>query len=479
MRRPEREPAPFEQLEAGTPELRALAASVGLEREIGPATAAIARRLCGRFVGDPGPLAGLLFVVADVELRRLAAICRGEPIRACMAAVAWMKHVLPLYGARPAAPAEPPSQAQERDSLDELRAQLSALMQRRLPPGFPLPALPPGPATPLERGLQLARKLDVVGAAGEALEVALACNEALQALSELMPGFGWDYSAGHLHEALGHDLSALGELLQRSPALRRIADELGRMEAFTRTLPRADAGSRESVVGARVGGELADVLPCELALLGTPETEDLFYQRMLERRLLSLELTGAVTETSRSERRRGPAIACIDTSGSMEGAPEAVAKALVLAVARRMARERRPLYVLLFGGPGESTELQIAPGRAGIAGLLRFLRMSFSGGTDYDTPLLRALELLGGQVFQRADLVIVTDGLCRASARVAEEVIEAKRAAGARVLGVIIGSETAGLEAFSDQLWLVGPSAEGRMGFEVRLHEERVVDAGV
>ncbi|MCY0989717.1 hypothetical protein OV203_21445 [Nannocystis sp. ILAH1] len=454
--------------------MRALAASVELEREIGPATAAVARRLCGRPIGDPGPLAALLFVIADAELRLLGALCGGEPLRACMAAVAWMKHVLPLYGAKPVVVAR--ERSPEPDSLDELRAQLSLLMQRRLPQGFPLPAVPKGAATPLERGIQLARALDVVGAGRLAMEAALACNEVVQALVELMPGFGWDYSVGHLQEKLGHDLSALGDLLQRLPALRRIVDELGRMEAIERTLLRPDAGGRESVLGARIGGELSDVLPCELALLGTSDTEDLFYQRLIERRLLSLELTGVVTETARSEQRRGPAIACIDTSGSMRGAPEAVAKALVLAVARRMARERRPLHVLLFGGPGEATELEIRPGRAGVAGLLQFLRMSFCAGTDYDTPLLRALELLGGEVFKRADVVIITDGLCRASAQVVEKVVEVKRSADARVLGVIIGSETAGLETFSDQLWIVGSSATSDTGLELWRHGKRVLD---
>lgn len=468
MPSPAREIDPFDELAAGPRELRELAASVGLEREIGPATAALARRLCGRTVLDPGPLAALFFVIADVELRLLATLCGREPLRACMAAVAWMKHVLPLYGASVSPSASPPPPARRPSrSRDDLHAQLSQLLQRRLPPGFPLPPLPPGDATPLERGMQLARHLDVQGALEQGVVAASACSEAVQALAELMPGFGWDYGTGHLHEALAYDLSQVAGLLHRLPALRRIADELGRAETIERSLPRADAGGRESVVGARVGGELSDVLPCELALLSGPDTEELFYQRFIEDRLVSLELTGTITETSKSQRRRGPAIACIDTSGSMQGAPEAVAKALVLVVARRMVRERRPLHVLLFGGPGEASGIEIRPGRVGVQGLLRFLKMSFSAGTDYDTPLLRAVELLQSETFQRADVVIVTDGLCRASERVTAKVLAAKRAAEARVLGVVIGSETSGLEAFCDALWIVRPSRNG----EFELHE--------
>jgi uncharacterized protein with von Willebrand factor type A (vWA) domain len=317
--------------------------------------------------------------------------------------------------------------------------------------------------------MAIGRRLDLSGAASAAGSAAIACNEAVQALAELLPGLGWDYSLGHLHATLRHDLALLGELMQRLPELRRIVHELGRIETFQQTRRQTDAGGRESVIGARIGGELADVLPCELGLLSTPDTEDLFYQRMVERRLLSLELVGVTLESTRVAANRGPAIACIDTSGSMQGAPEAVAKAIVLAVARRMLRERRALHVIMFGGPGQATELELLPGRPGLPGLLAFLRMGFNAGTDYDTPLCRALQLLRGETFARADVLIVTDGLCRASARVVKEVAETKRAAQARVLGVVIGHETAGLETFADHLWLIDPSSPRDGGIDLRI----------
>lgn len=469
---------PFAGLAIAAGELKDLAASVGLADEVGPATVAIARRLARVPVGDPGPLAALLFVLADTDLRLLAHICGGEPLRACAAALAWMKHILPLYGAQPPpapAPLAPsPAPREPPPPLEDLRARLAVLIQRRLPPGFPPPIAPSTRTrTPLDLGMAIHHQLDLHGAAAAAGDAALACNEAIQALSELLPGLGWDYSVGQLHDTLRLDLAGLGELMERLPELRRIVDELGRIEAAQHTQRRTDGGGRESVVGARIGGELSDVLPCELGLLATPDTEDLFYQRMTERRLLSLELVGVTLETTRVAAHRGPAIACIDTSGSMQGAPEAVAKAIVLAAARRLARERRPLYLILFGGPGEASELEILPGRPGIQGLLAFLRMGFHAGTDYDTPLRRALELLRTPTFARADVLIVTDGLCRASARVAHEVVEAKRSAQARVLGVVIGLETAGLEDFADELWRIDPSSPRDGGIDLRAFDRR------
>jgi uncharacterized protein with von Willebrand factor type A (vWA) domain len=250
--------------------------------------------------------------------------------------------------------------------------------------------------------------------------------------------------------------------------LRRIAEELGRIEAFERRARRAEQGGRETVVGVRVGGELSDALACELALLASPETEDLFFQRFIEHRLVCLELLGTTMESTPTDQRRGPAIACVDTSGSMQGAPEAVAKALILAVVRQLVPQGRAVQLLLFGGPGDMSLLEIRRGQQSLANLLDFLSMGFHAGTDYDTPLLRALDLLETDAYARADILVVTDGLCRASARVADRAARAKQAAEARILSVIVGGDPAGVENFSDHVWLVDPSAPVEGGFDIQ-----------
>ncbi len=49
----------------------------------------------------------------------------------------------------------------------------------------------------------------------------------------------------------------------------------------------------------------------------------------------------------------GPIILCLDTSGSMRGARETVAKALALECLRGANRQRRPCYLYAFSGPSE------------------------------------------------------------------------------------------------------------------------------
>jgi hypothetical protein len=50
---------------------------------------------------------------------------------------------------------------------------------------------------------------------------------------------------------------------------------------------------------------------------------------------------------------RGPILLCVDTSGSMRGARETVAKALALECMRAAREQERDCYVFAFSGPSE------------------------------------------------------------------------------------------------------------------------------
>ena len=272
---------------------------------------------------------------------------------------------------------------------------------------------------------------------------------------------GWSSAPGRLETTLLEHLDGLSTLLDRLHELRELADRLGRLEEASRRRGPTEGG-REEVVGVRLGGDFANALPSELALLADPDTEDLFYQRFLERRLVTLELEGAGDEGVASGDRRGPVIACIDTSASMAGAPEQAAKALVLALCRRVVPQGRLVHLILFGGPGERHEIRIRRGLGGLEGLIAFLQLSFQSGTDFDGPLLRAMDLLEEQELRAADVLVVTDGLCRANRKVVDRVEEVRHALGVRVWSVVLGKrDVEGVAPFSDEVHRVDPTADG------------------
>lgn len=295
-------------------------------------------------------------------------------------------------------------------------------------------------------------------AADAATEGAVATDKLARTLEQLAPGVGWSTAPGALERSLLDPLVALSGLLERLPELKRLADQLGRVEEASRRKGRG-TGGREEVVGVHIGGDVTNALPSELALLGDEDTEDLFYERYLERRLVSLELTGRGDEGASEGSERGPVIACIDTSSSMAGPPEMAAKALVLAICRKVVPQGRLVHLILFGGYGERTEIRLRRGLGGLEGLLQFLAASFRSGTDFDGPLVRAIELLEEQGLETADVLVVTDGLCRAEPAVVDRVNRAKVGRGLRVWSVVLGSaHTAGVDPFSDRVFRFDPN---------------------
>jgi len=311
-------------------------------------------------------------------------------------------------------------------------------------------------ADAMEIGSEATDLLEGAGAA--ATEGALETDRVARYLEHFVPGIGWSHAPGQLELTLLDRLRGLTALLGQLDELRKLADHLGRLEDATRR-KGPQQGGREEVTGVRFSGDVANALPSELGLLGDPSTEDLFYQRLAEKRLVSLELTGRGDEGSAMGDKRGPIIACIDTSASMEGPPELAAKALVLAVCRKVLPRGRPVHLILFGGPGERTEIRLRRGLGGLEGLLDFLELSFHSGTDFDGPLLRALDLLEETDLNAADILVVTDGLCRAGPHVVKRVALARETRGVRIWSVVLGRrDVRGVAPFSDEVWQLDPT---------------------
>ena len=182
---------------------------------------------------------------------------------------------------------------------------------------------------------------------------------------------------------------------------------------------RIPEASKSEVHGVHRSDDVMRMLPSELSNLEDDTLETLFFARLLEKNLLTYELSGitsGVGETTETRKKRtGPIVACLDTSGSMAGLPLLRAKALLLAISLILKREDRALHVLLFGSSGEIREFAM-DGKADLAGLLQFLGTGFGGGTDFETPLQRAFELIKRhENFKKADVLMISDGDCAVS----------------------------------------------------------------
>lgn len=220
--------------------------------------------------------------------------------------------------------------------------------------------------------------------------------------------------------------------------------------------------------GIRRSDRIARMLPAEAMLLGHPRLRLVWHARRAERTLLSYEDDDRMKEVRlhRSEVLRprpsaqpgqrlemGPILICVDTSGSMQGGAEDVAKAVVLEAMRTAHAQHRRCHVFAFGGPDELVEMELAVDSGGIDALIRFLGQAFRGGTDICGPLERVIAKLEDQQWQLADLLIASDGEFGATPALAARLDAVKRDLGLRVQGVLIGDrETVGFMEVADSI---------------------------
>jgi uncharacterized protein with von Willebrand factor type A (vWA) domain len=141
-----------------------------------------------------------------------------------------------------------------------------------------------------------------------------------------------------------------------------------------------------------------------------------------------------------SESRKGPILLCIDTSGSMTGTPETVAKTLSMAILKVALRERRPCLAISFSSANDIRELELSAFPKSLGPLVSFLAGGFYGGTDPGPALDRAMQYIESGTFQRADVLIITDGLFDLGDTFPARFEAAKARMDFRLHGLIVGA---------------------------------------
>ena len=275
---------------------------------------------------------------------------------------------------------------------------------------------------------------------------------------------GFDLTRGLWQQTGWKELDSLRKKLQDLKELRDMVRSLGRgsgrgplrraprqreRQGFPIGLVRSPM-EPEQTSGLCRSDDLSRMMPSEMVLLASslPQARLLHFARRAERTLLSYERVGwseepAVTVEgfeTRPAAECGPIIVCLDTSGSMMGARETVAKAMVLECMRQSRSQQRACYLYSFSGPGDCQELELKLNAAGLYGLLEFLSGSFHGGTDVDEPFNRALARLNEAEWSNADILLVTDGEIKPpDETLIANLNEAKEEMGLKVHGLLVG----------------------------------------
>ncbi len=267
---------------------------------------------------------------------------------------------------------------------------------------------------------------------------------------------GAEFSYGDL-KACTDDFSALARELQNNRAIHELARKMGRdyISEEKKKQSKIPEASKSEVYGTHRSDDLMRILPSELLYLEDETLETLFYAKLLEQSLQTYQLKGITyrqgEEIDRQQKRTGPVVACLDTSGSMNGLPLLKAKALLLAIANILKKENRALHVILFGASGELREFSMESAK-NTRGLLAFLNQGFGGGTDFETPLKKSLHIIENKKdCIKADILMISDGDCCLSSAFAQKLQQEKSRLDCSVYSVLCAGQRVA-DGFSDEV---------------------------
>lgn len=232
-------------------------------------------------------------------------------------------------------------------------------------------------------------------------------EESIDSTEEAMRGISAGQLAG-TEQAFGTPVDQIAREISKNPEFAQIMKWAGRMAITGRAKARQRRGRGSSeVVDVTTGGlaDIADALPAEMLGLVDPDLEILLDKSIAEESLQIEE------KRDRDPEERGPVVACVDESASMEGNRLMWAKAVAFAMFLRCVEENRPFAVVRFDRYQEVVSFR-KPRKAKWDDLRAWLNGFKSGGTDIRGALIRANGFIESQPgFKKADVLLVTDGV--------------------------------------------------------------------
>jgi len=173
----------------------------------------------------------------------------------------------------------------------------------------------------------------------------------------------------------------------------------------------------------------------------------------------------ALTRWSRGELRlvgqetkeklgHGPVIVCEDGSGSMDGEKQQFAKATVLAMAHYAKIQRRSFAWILYDSRVRVYRVYLQGQMTGTQ-MLEIAEAQAGGGTNFEEPLNKAMEIIQKEGLKKADICFITDGDCEVSDNFLKEFSTVKKKLEVNVISVLcdVGHTTdKTLNQFSDRV---------------------------
>jgi uncharacterized protein with von Willebrand factor type A (vWA) domain len=311
----------------------------------------------------------------------------------------------------------------------------------------------------------------------------------------------WDLSEGTFETSGFEILDTFAKLLENDESLKELADLLGRQ---TRAQISYEKELRDKVViksswqpkhaykgeinGLRYSNDISAVLPSELSLMNNPAAKKLFQLKFAQKQLLSYDYQLLEEEQEESKEKeettvekkepKGPIIICVDTSGSMQGTPENIAKTITFALSKIAIEEERKCYLISFSTNIETLDLTDFSDNP-IGKLVQFLRMSFHGGTDATPALKHAVKMLSENEWKNADVLMISDFVMQSLDNDIKEQIESAQEDNTNFHSLVIGGSgnNAAINSFNHNWFYDANNPQANRHLLEQIHEIKMHDS--
>jgi len=285
-------------------------------------------------------------------------------------------------------------------------------------------------------------------------------QEALEPFTDEL-GRLWDMSKGNWQRVNFDILKHYADLLQKDKSLKELAEMLGKMRQAEKEFEeelfaniqlkpewKAEHASKADLIGIHESDDISSLLPSETALLADETMQSIFFKKFAEKKLQTFEYQAKMLSfreeefqdkrQKEKEEAKGPFIICVDTSGSMHGTPETVAKTLCFAILKIAIRDNRKCYLISFSTGIET--LNLTDLKNSLDKIISFLSMSFHGGTDATPAMREALRMLTTQDYKKADIIMVSDFVMSAFDKTTQDQIKTAKDNKTKFHSLVVGN---------------------------------------
>lgn len=289
----------------------------------------------------------------------------------------------------------------------------------------------------------------------------------------------WKMMNGQWTESQFEKMMNIVHIQNKYPEIAEVCRKMGRvvneqdsdlMKVATGNKFKVEHSSGSDIEGITMGNDFNALLPNEIVHFSDNDLENVFYQRFVTKKLQMFRYKSEMAKPSRKlnwqhASRKGPMIACVDSSASMNGVPQKIAASLLGRLETTAEMLNRDCFLIDFSVDIKPVDLRkrVHEYRLNALGL-RSVEYDFTkglfpflnGGTNATKMLEKTFELLeSNPVYMNADILWITDFLIPLPDKSLLAKMQQYRKEGTHFYGFQIGIEPHQWSRFFDKIYQV------------------------